>query len=508
MLPNWLRQRTYLTPDRLALISSTSTLTFRELEAQALRRARQLAQSGVRAGDKVALLLHNRSEYVILMHAINMIGAVVVPLNTRLTPAEIAWQIGNSGAKLMICDEETADTAAVAAQERAGAEIAFSEDEAAEDQTPILDFYDLNAPHSIIYTSGTTGKPKGAILTFGNFWWSSIGSALNLGHQLDDRWLAVLPLFHVGGMSILIKSVIYGIPTVLHNEFDAAAVNRSVDEDGVTIISAVSVMLSRMLEQRGDKPYPPSLRCVLLGGGPAPRPLLEECARRNIPVVQTYGLTEAASQVATLPPEDALRKLGSAGKPLLPTELRIVANGQTLPRGDVGEISVRGASISPGYLKSADNSEREMRDAQGWLLTGDIGYLDDEGYLYVLDRRDDLIISGGENVYPAEVEAALLAYPEVSEAGVVGIADATWGQVPVAAVKPRNGEINVDDLREFLNGRLAQYKVPKEIRVMSELPRNAAGKLVRRRLQESWVVAQRESATETSDAPSVVDEAK
>jgi O-succinylbenzoic acid--CoA ligase len=333
---------------------------------------------------------------------------------------------------------------------------------------------DLAETYTIIYTSGTTGQPKGALLSYGNYWWSAVGSALNLSSHADDRWLAVLPLFHVGGLSILVRAAIYGIPVVLHSSFDPAAVNRAIDEDGVTIISVVSTMLQRMLEQRGARPYPASLRCVLLGGGPAPQPLLEACAARGVPVVQTYGLTETASQVATLAPADALRKLGSAGQPLLPTELRIASAGA----GEVGEILVRGPTVMRGYINRPEQTAQALRD--GWLHTGDLGYLDTEGYLYVVSRRHDLIISGGENIYPAEIESALLAHPAVEEAAVVGLPDPRWGQVPAAAVKLRAGmAASETDLIDFCRGRLAGYKVPKLVYFAATLPRNAAGKLLR-----------------------------
>jgi O-succinylbenzoic acid--CoA ligase len=222
---------------------------------------------------------------------------------------------------------------------------------------------------------------------------------------------------------------------------------------------------------------------VLLGGGPAPEPLLRRCADIGVPVVQTYGLTEAASQVATLAPEDALPKLGSAGKPLFGTELRIVDGaGQTCAPGDAGEIVVRGPTVSPGYLNRREESARALRD--GWLHTGDIGYVDDEGYLYVLDRRDDLIVSGGENISPAEIEAVLQSHPAVAEAGVWGVVDVRWGQVPVAAVVLRDGLATTPDLLiEYCRGRLATYKVPSRIEFAEALPRNAAGKLLRSELR-------------------------
>jgi O-succinylbenzoic acid--CoA ligase len=203
-----------------------------------------------------------------------------------------------------------------------------------------------------------------------------------------------------------------------------------------------------------------------------------------VPVVQTYGLTETASQVATLAPEDTLRKLGSAGKPLFGTELRIEASdGALLPAGSEGEIVVRGPTVTPGYLNNPDATARAIRD--GWLHTGDVGYLDEEGYLYILDRRDDLIVSGGENVYPAEIEAVLQSHPDVLEGGVYGVLDERWGQSPVAAVVLRAGaEVTPETLLAYCRERLAAYKAPSSIEFRAELPRNAAGKLVRRRLLE------------------------
>jgi O-succinylbenzoic acid--CoA ligase len=361
--------------------------------------------------------------------------------------------------------------------------VAVPPDEAGE-AAPVR--VDPAAPHSIIYTSGTTGRPKGAVLTYGNHLWSALGSCLNLGLHADDRWLACMPLFHVGGLSILLRSVIYGIPVVVHGAFDPAAVNRAIDRDGVTIVSVVSVMLQRMLEERGGRPYPPSLRCVLAGGGPVPEDLLRACAERGVPVVQTYGLTEAASQVATLAPEDALRKLGSAGKPLPPTEVRIAdGEGRPLPPGAPGEILVRGPTVMAGYRGRPEETAGALRD--GWLHTGDVGYLDAGGYLYVLDRRSDLIISGGENVYPAEVETALREHPDVLDAGVFGVPDARWGQTVAAAVvrRPRSG-VTEGGLQAHCGERLAPYKVPRYVRFVEALPRNAAGKLLRQALREGW----------------------
>jgi O-succinylbenzoic acid--CoA ligase len=477
-LPDWLQQRAYLTPDRIGLIAGGQQWTFQALDREVTLLATSLAALGLRSGSRVALLLRNSQHVVMLVHAISRIGAVLVPINIRLTPDEIHWQLEHIHANLLIYDEANAQAARSVCTNLL-ALLALKIDNlpsTPSDSTPVFqDRFPFDAVHSIIYTSGTTGYPKGAMLTYGNFWWSAIGSALNLGTHNEDRWLACLPLFHVGGLSILLRSVIYGITAIVHESFDPIAVNRAIDDDSVTIFSAVSVMLQRMIDARGDRPYPPTLRCILLGGGPASRNLLEACAQRKIPVVQTYGLTESASQVATLAPDETLRKLGSAGKPLFPTELRI----ENPDSGGVGEIIVRGPTITPGYSDRPDATETAIRD--GWLHTGDLGYLDDEGYLYVVDRRDDLIISGGENIYPAEVESVLMGHPAVEEAGVIGIPDAQWGQVPAAAIKLRTGEVITEaDLITYCYKHLAKYKIPARFQVVESLPRNAAGKLLRR----------------------------
>ena len=478
--PDWLAHRAATTPQKVALVAGERTWTFAALDADATRLARRLSALGVRADDRVACLLHNGAAPAILVHAVLRLGATLVPLNTRLTESEIAWQLGDAKPRLLVVEPRTAPLAHEASWEHDGLELvlatdllAATHDDAAPPFSPRLT-HDAAHVLAIIYTSGTTGRPKGAMLTVGNFWWSATGSALNLGVHDDDRWLAVLPLFHVGGLSILVRSVIYGMTAVVHDGFDAEAVNRAIDREGVSIVSVVAVTLQRVLDARGDMPMPPTLRCMLLGGGPAPQPLLERCALLGVPVVQTYGLTETTSQLATLAPTDALRKLGSAGRALYPNAVRIA---------DDGEILARGPVVMAGYAGRADETARAIVD--GWLHTGDVGRLDDEGFLYVLDRRDDLVITGGENVYPAEVEAALLAHPSVVEAGVIGLPDAQWGQRVVAVVRYAEADgPSEETLRAWCRARLAAYKSPSQVVVVTEpLPRTASGKLKRSALR-------------------------
>ncbi len=473
LLPDWLHQRALISPERLALITAEESLTFGALDQRVSSVAAWLSALGLKSGDRVAVLMQNGLSFAVLVHAISRAGGVIVLINTRLTGPEITWQLQDVKASLLITDEANAAQAQAVAQDLTHISIHLNTElPRFPTLTPTPTHFDLEATHSILYTSGTTGQPKGAVLTFGNHWWNAMGSALNLGTRAEDRWLAILPLFHVGGLAILLRGVIYGNTVVVHPAFDAEAVNRAIDNDGITIVSMVATTLQRTLEARGDRPFPGTLRCVLLGGGPAPRPLLEACAQRHLPVMQTYGLTEAASQVATLAPEDALRKLGSAGKPLFPVELRIEGKAE-------GEIIIRGPTVTPGYLDRPEANAKTFRE--GWFHTGDLGYLDDEGYLYVLDRRDDLIVSGGENVYPAEVESVLKAHPAVADAGVVGGPDPQWGQVPLAFIV-RRSPVTEADLRAFCGERLARYKTPAEFHFVAELPRNASGKLLRRAL--------------------------
>ncbi len=489
----WLPWRAGTTPHRPALVAPDGErLSYAALHARADDVARRLVALGVRAGDRVAVMLPNGAAFAAVAHGAMRAGAVLLPLNLRLTPSEQAWQVTDAGARLLVCAARTAAAATVVRERAAGLQLVSVDGGGAVsladvDPAPgdtLRDRASPDEPLAILYTSGTTGSPRGAVLTYANFWWSAMGSALNLGVHDDDRWLAPMPLFHVGGLSVLTRSAIQGTTAIVHDGFDAERVSEAIDAERVTLVSLVPTMLGRLLDVRGDRPFPPSLRCVLLGGGPAPRPLLERCAALGVPVSQTYGLTEACSQVATLAPVDALRKVGSAGKPLYPTELRVARDdGSDATSREAGEILVRGPTVMRGYWNRADATARALRD--GWLHTGDVGTLDEEGYLHVLDRRDDLVVSGGENVYPAEVEGVLLAHPGVVEAAVVGVPDDEWGQRVVALVRVSDDAVTGDVLRAFCRARIAGYKVPAEMHLTRDaLPRNAAGKLLRREVRE------------------------
>lgn len=461
IMPNFIKNRAFLTPDRIALFFNEHTLTFKELYEQSYQVAGQLQKSGVKKDQFVGILLKNHLDTVVILFALQLLGVKAVMLNNRLTPAELAWQLNDSQAAFLIIEDsyEKADELLTL-----GLTIITKEQLVPADfEVPVIqEEINLTDVCTVMYTSGTTGNPKGVLQTYGNHWWSAVGSALNLGFIDKDRWLCSVPLFHISGFSILMRSVIYGMPVILHESFDAKKTIEEITNKQVTIMSVVGTMLTKVIETLEDASLPSGFRCFLLGGGPAPLPLLKACSAKEVPVFQTYGMTETSSQIVTLSPEYSLTKLGSAGKPLFPAQLQILSeDGRGAGPMKAGEIVVKGPNVTTGYLNRPDANKDKFRN--GWFYTGDIGQLDEEGFLYVLDRRSDLIISGGENIYPAEIEAVLLAHPAVSEAGVTGLEDKIWGQVPIAFVVAKNGSIvSEEELEQFCMGHLAKYKVPKK----------------------------------------------
>lgn len=476
VIPHWLTKQASLVPNQTAIENEIGkSITFSSLEEQSKCLARKLATLDIKEGSHIGILSTNEISMVVVIHALSYLGAVVVLLNTRLTKEELAYQIKDAEVStLLVCDQLE-----IKAKEMDfNIPIkSFSEIE----QLPVrkvklLSEINLDSIFTIIYTSGTTGFPKGVVHTYGNHWSSAIGSALNLGLYAKDKWLAMLPIFHVSGLSVFIKSVIYGMPVLLHQKFDVEKVNHAIVEQGVTIVSVVTVMLQRLVAALGDDKYPNSFRCMLLGGGPAPKPLLEQAKKYHIPVFQSYGMTETSSQIVTLSPNDALTKIGSAGKPLFTAQIKI-----NNPDADsIGEIYVKGPMVTKGYFNNQLATENSFQD--GWLATGDLGYLDDDGFLYVMDRRTDLIISGGENVYPAEVEAVLTGMDQIAEVGVVGREDMIWGQIPVAFIVKSNQSLTAEETIKYAQEKLATFKVPKQIHFVDHLPRNASNKLMRKEL--------------------------
>jgi O-succinylbenzoic acid--CoA ligase len=421
----WLHLAAGKAPDRLAIETPEGALTYRELQHEARQAAAALAAPRGRA--RVALALPPGLDFVIALHGCILAGAAAVPVDLRHTDEERAQRL--AGADLIV--EEPLRPAPGQRQ----AIVAASDD----------------APIAVMHTSGTTAAPKPVVLTAANFRASALGSAAALGLDPEERWLCPMPLTHVGGLSIPIRSAIYATTAVVHGRFDTEAVLSDLMDAArrITLVSLVPTMLARLLDAGLERP--PTLRWALLGGGPIPPALLERAGRAGVPVAPTYGMTEACSQIATF------------GLPLPGVEVRLAGDG---------EILVRGAIVAPGAAAE-----------DGWLHTGDLGVLDPQGGLTITGRKADTIVTGGENVAPTEVEAVLLEHPAVADAGVHARSDPEWGEAIVAAVVLRPGSrATAGELREHCAARLARFKVPKDVRFVEALPRTPSGKLLRRHL--------------------------
>jgi O-succinylbenzoic acid--CoA ligase len=483
-MDDWLAARANASPQALALLIGERQWTYAELHSLVTGMASCLS-SYVQPGQRVALLLPNNLAFVCLIHALAKIGALIVPLNTRLTSHELAWQLDHVGCTWLIASTEMADQASLLAREGRG--LLWAQkllDNAQEGRMAIVNHFRLDNMQAIVFTSGTSGRPKGAVLSFANHFWSATASAFRLGVQRQDRWLCCLPLFHVGGLAIILRSCLYGTAVVLHNRFEPQAISHSLDTRAITLISLVPTMVIRLLDFRLDRPWPASLRHLLLGGAAAPPDLIRRGQELQIPLSTTYGLTEAASQVATMGPDQTRRKPGSVGKPLIFTSVQIIDDrGQEVPAGELGEIVVSGPTVMTEYYNEAPATSATIRD--GRLHTGDIGYLDTEGDLWLVQRREDIIVSGGENVYPSEVENALVRHPSVAAASVVGIPDREWGH-QVAAMVTRHGQdrLTERELLAFCREHLAGYKLPRFLLFVDRLPQTASGKVQRQKVAE------------------------
>ena len=472
-MQDWLSATTQSRPDGIALIAGERQWSYAELNEQVARLCAALASRGVERGARVAVMLPNRAEYVLAIHALARLGATLVPINLRLTTDDVRRQVEQARCSHLLHSVESGPVARALAD----SVLTLAVDAPALDGLP-HDVYlsgeiDLDAVQAIVFTSGTTGRPKGAMITFGNQFWGATASAFRLGTLPEDRWLLCMPLYHVGGLAIVLRCALYGTTVILQPGFDASAVQTAIHEQRATLVSLVPTMLYRLLDAYPDTPMPSWLRLILLGGAAAQPALIERCARAGIPVATTYGLTEACSQVATLPPDKAALKPGCAGKPLAFSSVQILdEQGRDAPTGTYGEIVVTGPTVMRGYLDDAPSGGR--------LRTGDVGYLDADGDLWIVQRRSDLIVTGGENVYPAEVEAVLREHPDVVDACVVGLPSDEWGQQVAAAVVPRAGAaLTPAAIIGHARKRLAGYKIPRVVRLVESLPQTGSGKIHR-----------------------------
>jgi O-succinylbenzoic acid--CoA ligase len=486
---DWLTHRVRASPDATALVlaSTGESWTFDELDAMVDETAGRLAALGVESGDRLGVVVGARVTAVRLIHAAMRLGATLVPFGDGLTAGELRERVAAADPTCLVCGAETEDRAV----EAAGAVPVVSVDapategaSALSDATPAAvdpARWELDDTQLLLFTSGTTGSPKVVALTAGNLLASAVASAFRLGFDPEDRWLVALSLHHTGGIAPVLRMPLYGMTVVLRTEFDAGGTADDVERFEATAVSLVPTMLRRMLDKRGT--LSESLRVVLLGGAPAPPELIERCRNYSVPVYPTYGMTEAASQIATARPAEAFEHLGTVGRPLYWTDLTVVDEaGVPVERGETGEIVVSGPTVTPGYV--GDREATADAFCEYGLRTGDVGYLDAGNRLYVLNRKDDRILTGGENVDPGEVADALRSHPKVRDAAVVGVADPEWGQRVGALIVPADDDLSRDDLDEHARGRLAGFKLPRIVAFADELPRTVSGTVKRDAVRE------------------------
>lgn len=518
-----LGERARLTPDRPALVvvEPELRLSYRQLDARAIRCARLWTETlGLGKGDRIGILAHNRVEYLEAFFAAGKTGVILVPLGTRLTAPELEPVVRDSELSALCYDGALAETAA-ALRRRVGVEhwIALDEDSAAgEAGTADPSYAALTAAlgddpgwrptpcagedlYCLLYTSGTTGRPKGVMVPHRMVVWNGFNTVCGWQLHAGDVSPIFTPLYHAGGlMAFLVPLFVIGGAVVLHRGFEPGEIWRTIERERCTVVLGVPTIWKLLLEApefaTADLAH---VRWLISGGAPLPHYLIEAYQAKGVVFKQGFGMTEVGVNCFAMSVEDSFAKLGSIGRPMMYTDVRLVdEQGADVPAGEVGELLFRGPHVCAGYWRDPEATAAAL-DAEGWFHSGDLGRRDEDGFYYVAGRRKDMIISGGVNVYPAEIEAALLLHPGVEDAAVVAVPDERWGEVGVAFVVPRAaagppagagsaaGPLDPDALAAFLGERLARFKIPKVFRVLDRLPRTAYGKVVKGELRERFL---------------------
>ncbi|HTO69368.1 MAG TPA: long-chain-fatty-acid--CoA ligase [Myxococcota bacterium] len=501
----FLAKRAFLNPSLEAFIDTHSgrRFTFAELDRRANRTANFLARElGVKKGERVALLLMNSPEYFESFFAIAKLGAVCVPLNWRLVADELQFILKDSGSRTLIYGGEFAQTVAELEKRRATeirhwvqvgdepkrADFALSYDalqQAASAEEPSVPAADDDLLY-IMYTSGTTGLPKGAVHTHSTAMWGVMTIAATAEMRFKDRYLVSLPLFHVGALTPLTGNVYRGVTSVVMRAFDPTKVWELIQSERITIALKVPAMLNFMLQTYDPKKYDiSSLRWIMSGAAPVPVTLIEAYAKLGIEIHQVYGLTESCGPACLIGPDDAIAKAGSTGKAFFHTDVRVVddKNNDVAP-GQQGEVIIRGAHVMKEYWKRPEATAETIRD--GWLHSGDVATVDKEGFVFIQDRMKDMVISGGENVYPAEIENVILGNPKVSEVAVIGQPSPKWGESAFAVVVKKDQSLTEREVLDWCQGKLARFKQPRAVAFIDVIPRNPSGKVLKRLLRDQF----------------------
>ncbi len=470
---NWLSAHARFRPQAEALFDADTgrRWTYAQLHRDSLLWAGRLVAHGVTHGDRVAVLAQNRGETLALLFACAELGAVLFPMNWRLAPEELSWQLGNAEPRVLICDEEhrhSLRTESLSLEDGPGETIHHGPGA------------QLDDPWQLMYTSGSSGRPKGALLTHRQVVFNAINTVLACDLAPTDATLTFTPLFHTGGMNCLSTPLLHrGGRVVLARGVDVPQSLSLIETERISLLMAVPTIFQMLADHPSFAESDlSSVRDALCGGAPLPVPLLERYLARSIPLRQGFGMTEVGPNCFSTPPSRVREKLGTVGLPCAHVEAKVVRpDGTQCSADEPGELLLRGPVVCAGYLRNPDATAKAI-DADGWFRTGDMLSVDADGFFSVRGRIKEMYISGGENVYPAEIEAALHDCPGVAHAAVIGIPDARWGEVGRAFLEARPGErVAPESIRAHLDGRLARYKLPKRIDVLAELPRTASGKI-------------------------------
>jgi fatty-acyl-CoA synthase len=482
-LGGWPARRAMISPDRTAMIFDDRRVTYGEFAGRATQLAAQLRIAGIEAGDRVGYLGPNHPAFVETMFATHILGAVFVPLNFRLAAPEIAYMVENAGIKLLVQAPGTADVTGV---RTVSLESEYEPWLSAGATDPIDVAVAPDSVALILYTSGTTGRPKGAMLSHANMIWNTYNLLVAVDVASSEVTLVSAPLFHVAALGqTLLPTFIKGGCSVLMPAWDADLCYTLIERHRVTWMFGVTTMFASVVQSpKWATADLSSIRCLMSGGAPIPEGLIHAYQERGLVFCQGYGLTETAPGATFLEAGESVRKAGSAGVPMFFTSVRVTRPDDTdVEAGEPGEVLIKGPNVTPGYWQNAQATSAALTE-EGWFHSGDVATVDDEGYLYIVDRVKDMFISGGENVYPAEVENVIFDHPAVAEVAVIGVPDEKWGEVGKAFVvcRPDTG-LEPEELRGFLLGRLAKYKIPAHVEVVAGLPRTGSGKVQKAKLR-------------------------
>jgi len=514
---DWIRKRGQISCEETAVIfednrkegKPTYTFSYKELNERVNRLANALLEKGICKGDRVATFCYNCNQMLETYFAVSKIGAIIVPLNFRLEAPETTFMLRDSGSKALVFQDYFSEMIRslqpsvhipsknfIVIGEKAAPWENYDELlEKSSPEEPKAEDIEIDDPQMIMYTSGTTGVPKGALMSHGKTLFNTLNAQIYFDLTSKDIMLVVMPLFHSGGLNICAVPILYqGGTAVVQSAFDPHETLALMEKHRVTAGLVVPTMLNFFLKKGGlDNFDLSSLRLLVIGGEPLPVALIEEYEKRNICIRQVFGQTETSIQLCQMPNEKDGKKIGSVGRSVFHADVRIVdKQGKDAPPGEVGELILKGPTQMLGYWNNPEETAKSIRD--GWLYTGDLAKMDEEGYVYIVDRARDVIISGGENIYPAEIERVYASNPKILEVAVIGVPDTKWGEVGKALIVLKEGEaMTEEEAIGFLKGKIAKYKIPKQVQFTDEFPKTASGKIKKAQLKKKYTLP-RESA--------------